>query len=43
LPGVQDRLNALASQYSGGLLDALDSAAQVRGFGRLANTQMETQ
>ena len=40
---MQDRLNALASQYSSGVLDALDSAAQVRGFARLGDTQMETQ
>ena len=43
LPGVQDRLNALASQYSSSVLDALDSAAQARGFARPGNTQMETQ
>lgn len=39
LPGVQGRLNALASHYSARLLEALDVAAQVRGFAHIKESQ----
>jgi len=39
LPGVQDRLNTLASRYSAELLDALDVASQTRRFAQLKEFQ----
>lgn len=43
LPGVQDRLNTLASRYSANLQESLDAAAQVRGFSLLRIKQKEAQ
>jgi len=39
IPGVQDRLNASAAQYSARLLDTLDTAAQIQGLARIKETQ----
>lgn len=39
LPGVQNRLNKLASRYSGELLEALDAASQARRFAQLKESQ----
>ncbi|MBJ7517619.1 MAG: hypothetical protein JHC82_15850, partial [Stenotrophomonas sp.] len=39
LPGVQDRLNTLASRYSAEVLEALDGASQTRRFSHLKESQ----
>lgn len=39
LPGLQDRLNTLASRYSVGLLEALDAATQAQRFALIKESQ----